>query len=160
MALSKGTNSFASVEEFDSYFADRLDVAAATDPSVRSTMKAQALITATDILNEQSWAGVAIDVEQPLAFPRSGTYFDPRAGMVVAFNNDIPKRANTACIELAYHLLNNDGLLDDTGNIGEIKAGSISLTGVKPASLIPTKVYNLIQPMLVNRGASSWWRAN
>ena len=79
MSLLKGTNSYATVVEGDTFFADRIDVDAwvsATDPK-----KGQALVTATSVLDNMTWTGVVLDVNQLLAFPRSGTYFDPRLGM-------------------------------------------------------------------------------
>lgn len=158
MALAKGTNSYATVEEADAYFADRLDVAAWT--SADATSKAQALVTATSILEQLPWAGVAISENQPLAFPRAGYYFDPRIGTSITFTNDPPNRIVVACKELAYHLLNNDGVLDETGRAVSIKIGPIELDRTSPASLIPANVRRLIKPLLVNAGSSGWWRAN
>lgn len=158
MALSKGTNSYATVEEADAYFADRLDVAAWTgaDP----TQKAQALVTATGILDSLPWTGVAASESQPLAFPRSGFYFDPRLGTTAYFDNTVPTRLFTATMELAYHLLNNDGVLDDTGIVRSLKVGSVELERPISANLIPKMVSRLIKPMLVNAGSNGWWRAN
>jgi hypothetical protein len=67
MALVKGTNAYADVSDADSYFADRLDVAAWT--SADSTMKAQALVTAAGILDQLPWTGTAVSENQALAFP-------------------------------------------------------------------------------------------
>jgi hypothetical protein len=158
MALVKGTNSYATVAETDTYFADRLDVAAWTSADAPS--KAQALVTATSILDEMPWTGTAIGEAQPLAFPRSGEYFDPRIGTNITFTMTSPTRLVTATMDLAYHLLNNDGLQDDTGSAVSIRVGSISLERTLPASLIPANVRRTIKPMLVNAGANSWWRAN
>lgn len=158
MALVKGTNAYADVSDADSYFADRLDVAAWT--SADSTMKAQALVTAAGILDQLPWTGTAVSENQALAFPRSGYYFDPRIGSSVTFSNTPPDRIFKANIELAYHLLNNDGALDDTGGVVNIRIGSISMETLSPASLVPANVKRLIKPMLVNAGSNSWWRAN
>lgn len=157
MALVKGTNSFADVADFDAYFADRLDVAEAI--SATPDQKYQALISATDLLNELRWVGVAVSDTQPLAFPRNGSYFDPRAGRVVSIV-DTPMRVQNACMELAYHLIHNEGLQDISGTADAISVGPISITKPKNPSVIPSKVYTMIQPLLVNRGASIWWRAN
>jgi hypothetical protein len=159
MALSKGTNSYATVAEADTYFADRLDVAAWT--SADAATKAQALVTAASVLNDQSWAGTAIGESQPLAFPRSAYYFDPRLGTNITLSEtEVPSRIITANIELAHHMLLNDGLLDDTGVVNDLKVGSVALTTIIPPSLIPANVRRLIKPLLVNAGANSWWRAN
>jgi hypothetical protein len=61
-----------------------------------------------------------------------------------------------ATYELAYHLLNNDGLLDSTGEVTDIKVGSISLKEVKNASRVPRIVRKVIEPMLLSSG-KSWW---
>jgi hypothetical protein len=157
MALVKGTNSYATVAEANAYFADRLDVDAWGSDDVR---KAQALVTATGILDGQTWTGIAIDEEQPLAFPRSGSYYDPKLGIWVELSSEVPSRIETATIELAYHLLNNNGLLDDTGRVNNIGLSSIRLDNVTSPNLIPSVVKRLIKPLLENQGSNSWWRAN
>lgn len=158
MALSKGTNSFVTVAEANSYFENRLDVAAWTEAS--DTVKAQALVTATSVLNDQNWIGTAISDSQQLAFPRSGSYFDPRLGYEVSLGNEVPNRIIDATYEMAYHLLNNDGVLDDTGSVTDLQVGQIRLNIKSSASTIPPSVKRLINPLLVNAGANMWWRAN
>jgi len=158
MALSKNVNSYVTVAEADSYFLDRLDVAAWTNAT--DTEKAQALVTATAMLDDMNWTGFAVSDAQYLAFPRSGSYFDPRVGLEVLLTEAIPTRISTATYELAYHLLNNDGLLDDTGSVEALNIGSISLQKVKSASRVPAVVKRLIKPLLTNNGVSTWWRAN
>jgi hypothetical protein len=158
MALVKGTNSYCTVAEADTYFADRLDVAAWT--TADATSKAQALVTATSVLDEQPWTGTAISEDQPLAFPRSGYYFDPRIGANITFSATPPTRITIATMELAYHFLNNDGLQDDAGSATNIKVGTITLERTLPPSLIPAVVRRAIKPMLVNAGSNGWWRAN
>lgn len=157
MALVKGLNSYATVEEAEAYFLDRLDVAAWTTAS--STQKSQALITATTMLDSLNWTGVAVSSTQSLAFPRSGQYFDPRLGMIVDLEN-VPSRVINACYELAFHLLNNDGLLDSTGTVDSITVGSIVLTGINQTSKIPMFIKSIIKPLFINGGAKTWWRAN
>jgi hypothetical protein len=158
MALTKGTNSYATVAEADTYFSDRIDVAAWT--AADSTQKAQALVTASGILDDRPWTGVAISEDQPLAFPRNGSYFDPRLGTFVSMSSSVPNRIFVACIELAHHLCQNDGLLDDTGRSKDLKVGSIELTTVLPPNLIPPNVKRMIKPILVNGGSANWWRSN
>lgn len=158
MALSKGVNSYGTVAEADAYFADRLDVSAwmlADEPS-----KSQALVTATKIIDDIAWTGSAISVSQSLAFPRYGSYFDPRLGVSVQFTTETPLRVVNATFELAYHFLNNDGILDNTGLVDSISIGPITLTNVDAPSLMPAIVHTLIKPLRVNRGANVWWRAN
>jgi len=158
MALSKNVNSYVTVAEADSYFLDRLDVAAWSAAS--ETEKAQALITATAVMDDMDWIGYAISDSQTLAFPRNGSYFDPRVGLEVLLDTSIPKRIIVANCELAYHLLNNDGLLDDTGALDSLQIGSISLQKVRSANKIPMSVKRMLKPLLSKGGVSSWWRAN
>lgn len=158
MALIKGTNSYATVAEADAYFADRLDVAAWTTGN--ADRKSQALITATSLLDNLDWVGVAVSESQPLAFPRSGTYFDPRIGSDVALSDTVPERIVKATFEMAYHLLNNDGLLDNTGSVKNLSIGSIKLDLVLPANKLPLTIKRVIKPLLINSGSNIWWRAN
>jgi hypothetical protein len=159
MALVKGTNSYVTVAEADAYFEDRLDIAAWSSAS--SVQKSQALVTATRMLDELEWTGVAVSESQPLAFPRSGAYYDPKLGMDVNFNESTPPtRIVQATYELAYHLLNNDGLLDDTGSVKNLTVGSISLELVIGANKMPNTIRKLIKPLQGSNGSNFWWRAN
>jgi len=158
MALTKGTNSYATVAEADTHFEGRLDAAAWE--LADEDRKGQALITATSVFDYMDWGGVAVSESQNLAFPRVGTYFDPRLGTEVDFGSGTPERIMTGTFELAYHLLNNDGLLDDTGSAIDIVVGPISLKRISGANQIPSNVKRLIKPLLVNAGANMWWRAN
>lgn len=158
MALAVGVNSFVSLADAEAYFADRLDVAAwteATDPQ-----KEAALVTATSILDGKTWAGYAVAEDQDLAFPRLGSYFDPKVGYAIVFPEDVPDRVKKATYELAYHLLNNDGLLDDTGSVDGLTIGPVRLFDLQRAATVPSIVFNLIRPMLMNGGRNQWWRAN
>jgi hypothetical protein len=156
MALSKGTNSYVTVAECNSYFDNRLD--ASGWASADNSMKVNALVTATMLLDNMRWVGVAISETQALAFPRVGSYFDPRLGTSVALSG-VPSRIEKATFELANHLLTNEGLLDDTGSVIDLEVGSIKLSRVRKPSLLPNVVKQYINPLLVNSG-NGWWRAN
>jgi hypothetical protein len=159
MALIKGTNSYVEVAEAELYFANKPDVAAWTEAS--DTLKAQSLVTATSILDELNWIGTAVSEDQPLAFPRVGSYWDPRLGITKSFDDvDSPTRVLNATYELAYHVLNNDGLMDSTGGVIDIEVGSIKLKNIIPVSLIPASVRRIINPMLRTGGRNAVWRAN
>lgn len=159
MALTKGSNSYVTVAEADAYFETRLDVAAWEDLTDEN-QKAKALVTASMILDELEWTGVAISVDQSLAFPRNGSYFDPKLGMCILLDSNVPDRVIVATYELAYHLLNNDGLLDDTGTVEDLQVGPVNLSKVRSAQKIPSFVKRHINPLLLNRGANTWWRRN
>jgi len=157
MSLTKGTNSYVDVSDGDTYFADKLDVDAWTSAS--PTQKSQALITATQVLENLDWVGQAVSDTQNLAFPRYGEYFDPRLGCEVWMDGtSTPKRIPTAQMELAYHLLNNDGLLDNTGEVVNLDIGSITLERIIKPALLPDVVRKYINPLLLNRGSRSVWR--
>ena len=159
MAVQLNVNSYATVESADLFFADRLDVTAWAEAT--PTAKGQALTTATQMLDDMLWAGTAVDGSQALAFPRVCEYFDPKVGSLIYLDGStIPDRIVRATLELAYHLLNNDGLLDSSGAVSEIAIGPIKLNGLKSVSKVPSNVRNIIKPLLVNAGASTWWRAN
>lgn len=158
MALAKGTNSYATRAEANSYFADRLDVAAWTDAS--DPQKEQSLVTATGMLDDLRWLGAVQSTSQALAWPRAGSYFDPRLGSWVVLDTTVPDRIVKATYELAHHLLANDGLLDDTGRIKTIAVGPIKLESVRQPPKFPGVVTRFTKPLLYNQGANSWWRAN
>lgn len=159
MALVKNENSYVTVQEADGYFADRLDVDAWTSAS--ETQRAQSLVTATTLLDSMNWTGTAVSDSQSLAFPRIGTYFDPRLGRDADISSPAAlKRLNTAVFELGYHLLNNDGLIDNTGGVEDLKIGNILLKNVDNPAMVPAVVKRLIKPLLVNAGSNVWWRAN
>jgi hypothetical protein len=158
MALTKDVNSYASLAEANAYMAEKLDSdvwGAASDPR-----KEQALITATRLLDTYTWTGTAISESQPLAFPRSGEYFDTRLGILVMLLDTTPARIVQGCIELAFHLLNNTGLLESTGVIEDIKVDVISLTNLRLPSQMPLIVKNIVKPLLINRGSHAWYRSN
>ena len=158
MALVKGINSYATVLEADTYFADRIDVAAWTGGS--SDQKGQALVTATSEIDGMDWTGSVVSEAQLLAFPRVGSYYDPRLGYWIELPSSVPSRIIIATYELAYHLLNNDGLRDNTGGIKSLTVGPISLENIVTASKAPSVVMKTIKPLLANSGSKTWWRAN
>lgn len=172
MALVKGTNSYVNLDEADSYFKDRTDVLAWDNAD--DTLKEKCLTTATLLLDELPWAGQAVKKDQNLAFPRSGSYRDNSRNLYIAFSGTYSFTADTdgeesetdlgrdlrllrrATYELAYHLANNEGLLDRTGEIESIKVGSISLTDIKNTSVMPSVIRKIIEPMLRNNGSRYW----
>lgn len=169
MAIEKGVNSYVTLSEADSYFEDRLDAAGWVNAG--SELQEQALVTATRMLDEMRWQGRVSDADQALAFPRVGAFQDDSRGLRLAFsstytysaddetetdlNRDI-RLIRQANYELAYHLLNNDGLLDSTGEITDIKVGPIALKEVKNPPKVPRTVRRVIKPMIRNSG-KSWW---
>jgi hypothetical protein len=159
MALVKGTNSYATVAEADTYFEDRVGFAEWDEADDED--KARYLVTASQLLDEKSWAGYMVDEDQAMAWPRVGSYFDPRRGTSVAFESDeIPTRVVTATYELARHLLINGDVLDSTSSAIDIQVDSIKISKITSAPVIPSTINRLIRPLLMNQGSNLWWRAN
>ena len=163
MSFTVGTDSFVSLAYAEAYFENRLDVTAWSGAS--TTAREQALITATSILNLESWVGYVDGTTQALAFPRLGEYYDPIYGQYLDLVDvTVPDRVERATCETALHQLNNEGVLNDAGSsLDRIKVGSIELEGRigdNATSSKPGSVRGMIKPLLLNSGSSSWWRAN
>ena len=164
MALVKGSNSYVTLNEADSYFEDRMDVAAWSEAT--DCLREQALVTATSILDDMNYIGQVVLNSQMLAFPRTGVFRDPSRGIRDQFSSTYTFVADTdeeetslnrdmrllrkATYELAYHLINNDGLMDRTGTFENIKVGPIEITEVQNASIFPTHVRKIVAPLMQN----------
>jgi len=159
MALVKGTNSYVTVAEADAYFLGR--IAATLWESALTQNKEKALITATRLLDEMSWTGVAVSDAQTLAFPRDGVYFDALYGCEIVLSSSyIPDRIINATYELALHLLQNEDVLEDTGDVRSMSIGNISLNTIISPQRVSSSVKRMIKPLLSSQGLNSWWRAN
>jgi len=165
MALSKGINSYVTIEEADAYFADRLDN---TFSLATSERKAQALVTATMLIDNLNFIGVVSEENQTLAFPRTGYYLDTNRGTsnlgyshnIGSSMNPTPVRVIKAVYELANHLLTNENLLDDTGKVVSLDISSIKLDHIIPPGKMPSIVLDFLRPLRLNGGGNTWWRAN
>lgn len=172
--LTVGVDSYISLVDAEAYFSLRVDAAAWTSSS--DTEKEKALATAASLLNEIIWVGVAASDSQVLAFPRTGEYMDPVLGKLVTLDGaQIPQRIKAANCEQAYQLLNNDGLLDETGRVSKIKVDVIELSGLDSNSALPPRfsltAQSLFYPLTMEgntaliakfagSGTNAWWRAN
>jgi hypothetical protein len=165
MALVLNTNSYVNTTEADLYFDTRID--SANWSNAESSVKEQALVTATQIIDENAWIGYAVSSSQALAWPRkNASYSDPKLGMVVSVAEDeVPDRVKVAVYEQALHLVENEDLLGgQTQTFESITVGQISLTDSNnDVRKVPMKTPNAtryIRPLLVRGGAHTWWRAN
>ena len=156
MALEKDVNSYATVAEADAYFADRLS--GASWASISPEMKAKALISATQKLDEMRWKNSAIASDQPLAFPRTGSYFDKRMGAYIPMT-PTPNAIRISAIEMALFLLENPDSQETGSYVKELKVGPIELKGLERTSKQPSVVQNALADMLDGSGRQ-WWRAN
>jgi hypothetical protein len=168
MALVLNTNSYVEITDASDYFETRID-SASWDTATAATRE-DALVTATQIIDNNPWIGSAVSPSQALAWPRkNATYYDNRLGLSVSFSQtDIPELVKVAVYEQALHLLNNEDLLAQTTTTYEsISIGNISLSDtnndVTRISTTPSFVIKPIRP-LIRRGAtgvgSGWWRNN
>jgi len=156
VTLVVGLNSNVTYEQAVEYFTTRIDVAA-WDEAPEDDQK-KAVATATAMLDQLDWEGRALDASQRGAFPRKLCFFDPRLGFRVEVEG-VPDRVEQATCELAYHLLNNDGVLDETGGVQSLSLGPIELSGVTSAAPIPENVRRLVKPLLLSRKRPPVWRA-
>jgi len=168
MALVLNTNSYVTVANADDYFETRID--SANWDSASNNDKEDALVTATQIIDNNPWIGSAVSSSQALAWPRKNArYYDLRMGQEISISDStVPDLVKIGVYEQALHLLNNEDLLAQTTQTYEsISIGSISLSDsnndVTRISITPAFVIKPLRP-LIRRGSfgmgSSWWRAN
>jgi len=168
MALVLNTNSYVTIADADTYFETRID-AAEWDSSNDET-KEQALVTATQLIDERHWIGAAVSSSQALAWPRKNAiYYDPRMGQqITVANNEVPSQVKIAVYEQALHLVQNEDLLAQKIQTFEsISVGSISLSDsnndVTKTSITPSIIIRPLRPLIRRDGigmGGSWWRAN
>lgn len=168
MALVLNTNSYVTIADADTYFETRIDSAewVTSDDDI----KEQALVTATQLIDDNSWIGSAVSSSQALAWPRkNATYKDTRLGLHVSLAEDeVPSRVKTAVYEQALHLISNeDVLMGQSQTFESISVGSISISDSNgDTTRIPMKPSTALKPIrpLILRGSmgqgASWWRAN
>lgn len=179
MTATKGTNSYVSLEEADTYFNTRIS---SNDwYNTDEEDKEVALITATSIIDNSPWAGQAVSETQALAWPRIASMFDPRLGRLVTFSgneNSAPLGVRTATYELAIYLIQNPAIFGKelglssapTATPDNIRIGSIALEGLNSNAealassggvpLLPLRIKNMYSKYLINSGARNWYKAN
>ena len=176
MALVVGTNSYCDAAFAKTYAEDREgtnDFLNLLDEDLD-----RLLVSATDFLDTLVWVGEATVSTQALAWPRDGTYYDPKIADNVTLDNDTPIEVQEATVELAMSFLANGSLTGaqggpKSGTPDSIKVGSIELDGLNQEDrqnaviggvAMPTMVASLIGHLLAYNTASSglfrpWFRA-
>eukprot|EP00919_Chromeraceae_sp_WS-2016_P031558 GHVR01074593.1.p1 GENE.GHVR01074593.1~~GHVR01074593.1.p1 ORF type:complete len:198 (-),score=19.10 GHVR01074593.1:374-967(-) len=157
MALSLGTNSYASVAEANFYFTDRMD--ATSWDSATDAVKAKALVSATRQIDGESFVGAAVSATQALSFPRHGMFHDQSIGFDVSLDDDFDwtgqpaneagfpawfrglsrdiRYVKTAVYEQALWLISNSGVINSYsttvssssgGNAKTVQVGSLEVS--------------------------------
>jgi hypothetical protein len=161
MALVYLSNSYVNLGDANQYFADR--VGTASWDALDNNAKEDALVSATRQLDEQYvYLGYAVSTSQPLAWPRVGSYEDPKLGLLVELDpENSPERLKVATYEMALHLLNNPSVLENTPSVDSIKVGSIELSGLGNQPGTPKGFAQIISPLTTSgsSGRSTVWRA-
>jgi len=168
MALVLNTNSYVEIADADDYLETRIDSANWFDAD--DEIKEQALVTASLLIDDNSWIGSAVSSSQALAWPRKNAiYNDSRLGMTVTIAEDeVPSRVKVAIYEQALHLIDNEDLLMGTTQTFEsISVGSISISDsnndVTRTPIKSTQANKSIKPLIVKGSigqGASWWRSN
>lgn len=145
MALTVGTNSYISVADANSYFADRMN-SAVWDGATAVGLKDKALIQATQIIDNQKFIGLRTNPVQDLAFPRFGIYIDN----VLVDSTVIPKRVKDATCELAIWVLQSDFTTpDELAGFSSVQLGPIKVdTKSTSAKQLPPMVVGLLRPFI------------
>jgi len=153
-SIVAGANSFVTLDEANTFFADRVD-SVWTDLA-EDDQKTRALILASDYITQAwrlRWAGSITDATQPLTWPRRGVpvpdFFDPffrQVNVPLAFQdtyfipeNVVPQEVKDAQMLLARSQMNNSGvatlsLQEPIGRqTSKEKVGSLEVQYMTPA---------------------------
>lgn len=190
MALVLGVNSYATLAEAELYFEDRIDVAAwdAADDDMKTkalvtstrflegksyagyaTKSTQNLAFPRTGFFQDDSLGRSIEFNKGYVWAE--TAVDEDFATWLSSFKSLPleiQLLKKGCFEQAYHAINNDGLHDTVvgrGSPDEIRIGSLELRGLHgttftTGSTTSGLTRDFIRPLLVNGGATLWFRAN
>jgi len=172
MALTVGVNSYVDLIYAEAYATERdgTDTWLALD----TEEKERTLVSATDGLDLLDWVGMASESPIVLAWPRTATYYDPKAGYYIELVAETPEAIKEAQTEWAIDIGTNGGFTGEdaggssssSGTPDEIKVGSIELKGLSGVQVstgaytvgkidVPPVVMNLIDHLLVANNCST-----
>lgn len=138
MALTVGTDSYISLDDADSYFANRLH----SDTWLQNPLQETALKMACSLLeNRVHWLGAPTDSSQTLSWPRRGLL--DHSGNVVP-KDTIPEAVKAVQCDLAAYLLDNDPMTVP-GGIERIDLEGLELDVQANAQTIPTKIFRPVE---------------
>lgn len=147
LTIRAGVNSYASMDEANAIANARLFAAAWNGAS--DLTRAQALVTATALLDRLRWQGRAVAVTQPLAWPR----VPDRCPHGFPIQPPTPSAIVTACVELAIHLL-TQGQLSGAPVQSRMLGDSMTMYFPTIADELPKHVRRLIEPHLLVSSAN------
>lgn len=147
MALQIDVNSYVTVAQADEYFTDRVNA----DAWHSSDHRDGALVTATTLINLLEFRGELDDLEQPLLFPRIGEYYDTSRNVYIDLNTDYVRGLiDKATMELAFHLITNPDVLNDTTTSGSLGVGALNLSFIRKAPTINGIVNRFLKDVINN----------
>lgn len=139
---------YASNQIADDYMAAQLSSAGTAWRAAAETDQNRALVSATRLIDRQTWQGTRDDQYFPLAFPRSGL-IDPDGVAVDAYT--VPQRVIDACCELAASLLDGSTAQDQssTENLTQsLSAGSVSISYFRSAEQTSNRFPQPVQELI------------
>lgn len=140
MSLEKGTNSYATVEEADAYFALRLHSNAWT--AATPSFKEAALVSATKAIEWLSLAGSKADEDQALEFPRLGQESVPQGIIDAVFEEAIARLESGNSQRLR---LQREGVTQaSVGRTSESYAKNSNGGNAKPKNLLSSEATQLL----------------
>lgn len=156
MAIQYKTNSYVTLDEANAYFADRSNASGWL--ALNNNQKEDYLITATNYLDDVvEFTGIARSTSQPLAWPRAGSYFEPKYGATMELpTTDVPSRVKKATHEMALHLIENPGILSSKTTLDHLQVGTINLSDVRKPSRLPHTVRKALGPLQGSTGTAPW----
>ncbi|MDQ0250811.1 hypothetical protein J2W22_002875 [Sphingomonas kyeonggiensis] len=137
-----GTNSYVSLDAANALASGRLFTAAWT--AATGDTRAQALMTATALLDRMQWQGRRLAPTQPLAWPRVAD----RCPEGFPLTADIPTPIAAATVELAIFLLGNGELPGGPAIMQRMLGDSMVMHFAHVADELPKHVRRLIEPFL------------
>ena len=159
MALTLYVNSYVTLDEANAYFAYRSN----SDGwrLLNNNQKEELLATSTNYLDDVvNYVGVAVSTSQALAWPRIGSYVEPKYNTLVEITEGVlPDRVKRATYEMALHLIEHPDVLSTHESVGSIGVSSIKLADIQKPSRLPHMVRKIIKPVSTGLDDPLPWRA-
>lgn len=143
-----GTTSYVTVEAANALASERLFASAWA--AATADTRAQALMTATALLDRMQWQGRPLAPTQPLAWPRVAD----RCPEGYPLTTDIPAPIVAATVELAIYLLGHGELPGGPAIMQRMLGDSMVMHFAHVADELPKHVRRLIEPFLRSSSAN------